>query len=308
MVMKLFSSLLIVFMLTIATAAAQRPYVEVAPLAPVAPPSPQTPPVSLDMRNAYQTRETLQQLLRQYPPSLSDVLRLDPSLLTNPGYLATYPNLAAFLVQHPEVAHNPAFFVGMNMGSNYGYRSNTPEDRSYELLERILAGLAMFTAAGLVLGFAYWSIRTVIEHRRWLRVSKVQSEVHSKLLDRFTSNQDLLSYVETSAGKHFLESGPISIEPQARGIKAPLNRILFSVQVGVVLALGGLGLNIVSQRLSHPEIAEPLVVVGVLAIALGIGFVLSAFIAYLMSRKLGLLEQTPLGPTSDKAGVSPPNA
>ena len=32
----------------------------------------------------------------------------------------------------------------------------------------------------------------LVDHRRWLRQSKVQTEVHTKLLDRFTSNDDLL--------------------------------------------------------------------------------------------------------------------
>src|SRR2546428_11310379 len=60
-------------------------------------------------RNARETRERLSQILDQYPPSLREVLRLDPSLLTNDAYLAPYPALAAFLAQHPQVAHNPAF-------------------------------------------------------------------------------------------------------------------------------------------------------------------------------------------------------
>ena len=54
-----------------------------------------------------------------------------------------------------------------------------------------------------------WVIRTVVDHRRWLRQSRVQVEVHSKLLDRMTSNEDLLAYAKTPAGSRFLESAPI---------------------------------------------------------------------------------------------------
>ena len=46
-------------------------------------------------------------MLGKYPPSLGRVLKLDPTLMTNQDYLAPYPELAAFLAQHPEVAHNP---------------------------------------------------------------------------------------------------------------------------------------------------------------------------------------------------------
>ena len=38
---------------------------------------------------ADQTRDQLQSVLEQYPPSLPQVLRLDPTLLANPGYLAS---------------------------------------------------------------------------------------------------------------------------------------------------------------------------------------------------------------------------
>ena len=290
MVMKLVHSFLVAYALI--AQAPQAPQVPASPLA--------------DMRNAQQTREKFQQLLQQYPPSLAQIFRLDPSLLTNEAFLAPYPNLAAFLAQHPEIAHNPSFFVGE--GPSYRETRFSPEARSYEMFENIMGGIAAFSAGLIILSVLCWVLKTVIDHRRWLRVSKVQSEVHSKLLDRFTSNQDLLAYIQTPAGRHFLESAPFSIDATTRTLSAPVGRILFSVQAGVVLALAGLGLGIVSRRMAIQEIAQPLFIVGMLALALGIGFVLSALVAYIMSRRLGLLEQTPLVSTDDNAGVSPPHA
>src|SRR5882762_3719288 len=73
--------------------------------------SPAPGPVA-DERNARDTKERLREIFEQYPPSVAQVLRLDPSLLTRPDYLALYPTLANFLSQHPEVAHNPVFFLG----------------------------------------------------------------------------------------------------------------------------------------------------------------------------------------------------
>src|SRR5579864_5144007 len=51
--------------------------------------------------NARDTRDRMRQILDQYPPSLGQVLRLDPSLLTRTDYLAPYPTLANFLAAHP---------------------------------------------------------------------------------------------------------------------------------------------------------------------------------------------------------------
>ena len=68
--------------------------------------------------------------------------------------------------------------------------------------------------------------------------------------------------------------------------------MLWSVQAGVVLALGGIGLLFISRR-AIPEIAQGLSAIGILALALGAGFILSAAIAYLLSSRLGLFDQRP---------------
>src|SRR5262245_38257759 len=70
------------------------------------------PQAAVDEQTARETRDRLVQILHQYPPSVGQVLRLDPSLLSKSDYPAPYPTLAAYLGQHPEVAHNPAFFLG----------------------------------------------------------------------------------------------------------------------------------------------------------------------------------------------------
>src|SRR5256885_1347750 len=63
--------------------------------------------VALDEANAQETLRRFQELLQQYPPSLSRVLSLDPTLLLNEAYLQPYPQLATFISQHPDIAHNP---------------------------------------------------------------------------------------------------------------------------------------------------------------------------------------------------------
>jgi uncharacterized membrane protein required for colicin V production len=91
-----------------------------------------------------------------------------------------------------------------------------------------------------------WVVRTVVDHRRWLRQSRVQVEVHTKLLDRLTSNDDLLAYAQTPAGSRFLESAPLELGAQAPA--APLGRIIWSVQAGVVLIVLGIGVFRGRQR------------------------------------------------------------
>ena len=40
----------------------------------------------------------------EYPRTVGEILRRDPSLMARPDYMAPYPQLAGFLAQHPEVA------------------------------------------------------------------------------------------------------------------------------------------------------------------------------------------------------------
>jgi hypothetical protein len=241
----------------------------------------------LERVSADQTRERFRELLREHPPSLREVLRLDPTLMTNPAYLAPYPRLAAYLAQHPEVTHNPAFFIGETR-----FDAVEPQRRTVEAIEESLAGLAFFLFFMTALGVATHVGRSILEHRRWMHAMKVQTDTHTKLVDRLSSNDELMAYVQSPVGQRFLTSTPIAIEPEARfgAIGAPVSRILTSIQLGVVSACAGTGLWIAKARVIE-EVAQPLHVISILAIALGIGFVLSALLSYGLSQQMGLLKR-----------------
>ena len=258
--------------------------------------APEEQRVVADDPDAQETRQRLSELLRQYPPSLWQVLRLDPTLLTSETYLAPYPALAAFLTQHPEVAHNPGFFVG-----EFVFRDSVGRSPKVQLVEETLAGIAMFVAFLSVAAIIGWLLKSLIDYRRWLRLSTVQTDVHTKLMDRFTSNEDLLAYIQTPVGRRFLESAPIPLESAPRAIAAPIGRILWSVQAGLVIGLAGAGLLLASARMSAiggdaADFAPVVYGIAMLAVAIGIGFVLSAVVAYGLSRRLGLFEPPPVAP------------
>jgi len=255
-------------------------------------------------QDARETREKLEELIKKLPPAVGRVLRTDPSLLGNESYLAPYPALAAFLKQHPEVRSAPGFFFE-HIGPMEFWTPSPPETRELQAIRVWRDIFEFFAISGVfiaVSGALIWIIRTLVEHRRWQRASKVHTEVHNKLMDRFTANEDLLTYMQTPAGRRFLESAPLSLDAPARPVGAPFSRILWSVQVGVVLAAGGLGLLFVSNRVLE-EVAQPLFAIGVLALAVGAGFVVSAGASFLLSRRLGLFEPaTPPREHVDTAG------
>jgi hypothetical protein len=238
--------------------------------------------------DAEETRRALMELLQRHPPSVGRVLKLDPSLITNETYLSPYPDLRELLSEHPEIAQNAAYYFEGIRSFNDNWQQETPKQR---MVEGILAGLAGFTAFAVVLGTIIWLIRTTLDHRRWNRLSKIQAEVHTKLMDRFSSNDELLAYVQTPSGRRFLESGPSPVQEMAPAMSAPFSRILWSLQLGAVLVVTGVGLLFVSGRPSVLEISEFFYITGCLASAIGAGFVVSAAAAYLLSWRLGLLDR-----------------
>ena len=290
-----------------ATQAAAPPPPAVSPRSAQAPAQPRVPPASppaqaaplqvapplaaADDRDARETRLALNELLRRYPPSLGRVLKMDPSLLGSAEYLAAYPALAEFLALHPEVAHNPAFFLAeVRMAPDEGpVDSHTA---SVEMFRQFLEGLQVFAVFLVVVAALMWLIKTMIDYRRWSRLSKVQAEVHTKLLDRFAANESLVAYMQTDAGKRFLESAPIVLESEPRSIGAPFSRILWSLQAGVVVAAAGIGLQVLSRRVPA-EVASSVSGFGALALAIGLGFVVSAAASYFLSRRLGLVQAPP---------------
>jgi hypothetical protein len=250
--------------------------------------------------DAEATREKLRAILRQHSPSLADVLRLDPSLLMSDAYLAPYPDVAAFLAQHPEVAHNPGFFVGTSRTEWNQSPSSTGRD-GILAVQDIMEGFLVLTGLVSFMTLIGWSIKKLVDHRRWLRMSKIQTDAHSKVFDRLSSNEDLLAYIQSPAGQKFLESAPLPIEGP-HSIAAPIGRILFTAQLGTVITFVGFALVFANRRLagSVPDYyqAEPFfLTASVLAIAIGVGFLASAGVAYLLSRRLGLLD----APTSSHA-------
>ncbi len=234
--------------------------------------------------DAERVRLELARVLRQYSPVLSQVIQRDPSLLQRADYMAPYPALVALLEEHPEVIRNPSFYF-----SRYGPR-RSPEERAQDLLEGVLVGLAVFTGIGMSIALIAWLVRGVIDQRRWSRLLATQVSLHTKLTDRLSTNDEVLSYIREPAVTRFLESGPLALGGQALSTGAPISRIVWSLQVGVVLFPLGLGLWMVQCRVME-EVAAGFGVTGTIVMTVGVGFAASAGIAYFVSTRLGLLSR-----------------
>ena len=264
------------------------------------------------------TQEQLIKLLR-LSPTLTSVVAHDPSLLADKEYVSrNNPQLAQFLAAHPEIVRNPDFYLFTNLDSKGGRRDQAlkravwPElvppqqndtyqtytayryseaGRWQEIAEHILMALVFLC----ILAVFLWLIRSFLENRRWSRTFKLQSEVHGRLIDKFSSSQELAAYMETEAGKRFLEAAPITVgfEPEKR-IPNAITRVLTPLQIGIVLVLLGAGCYLL--RAASTETNIPMLVLGTLTLMPGLGFIISAGVTWVLAGRLGLMPEKPKAP------------
>src|ERR1035438_5742492 len=194
---------------------------ETRPAAPAKPAAPAVAPVSTE-KDFAATQDQLIKLLR-LSPTLTSVVAHDPSLLTNQEYVSrNNPQLAQFLAAHPEIARNPEFYLFPRHDGQGGRRDQALQRAVWPELdqqpyhgrpasEEFISDMPPVLALACFLGALIWLIRSFLENRRWGRTFKLQSEVHGKLIDKFSSSQELAAYMETEAGKRFLEAAPIPV-------------------------------------------------------------------------------------------------
>jgi hypothetical protein len=242
----------------------------------------------------YEVRKQFTRLIHAHRWQLGQTLALEPTLLKNKEFVANYPELEQFLIQNPEVSRDVHFYM-----QEIGVPRATAN-----AVDQVLEAIAMIGVT-LLISFAFmWLVRTVIEQRRWGRLSRQQAEVHNKILDRFGSSDELLQYIKSPAGSKFLESAPIPVRASEPTVQnAPTTRILWAIQIGVIAAIASFGMILVSLRLSG-DAALTLFTLGAIGFCVGAGFIASAFVSVVVSRRLGLW-QGPLPEstrTTDDAG------
>ena len=268
-------------------------------------PSPATPlplaaePVPTE-KDLAATQSQLIKLLR-LSPKLTTVVEHDPSLLSNQDYVSrNNPQLAQFLATHPEIGRNPEFYLFTHMNGGSGddalERAVWPEfehfRRESSPFQGFLNDMPGVLAFGCFLVAFVWLTKQFIETRRWGRIFKLQSEVHGKLIDKFSSNQELAAYMGTEAGRRFLEAAPIPIDVERQQrVPNAVARVLTPLQVGIVLTLLGVGFFLL--RHASPDIEIPMLVLGTVALMPGVGFILSAGVTWVLASRLGLMPENP---------------
>ena len=269
--------------------AAQAPRTAQAPLAA-------NPPQMSEKDLAVLQDQLLQEL--RISPTLAEVVARDPSLLSDQEYVnRNNPQLGRFLQAHPEIAHNPDFYLFNNLHGEHEPPSQALERKLWpEMSDRRSSGIdndlinsgVPFLVFVCILGALLWLTHVLLENRRWGRIFKLQTDVHGKLIERFGTSQEVLTYMSTDAGKRFLEATPIAVGfERQQPVPSPVARVLTPLQIGVVMTLLGIGL--LSLRHSLSDGGGAFLVIGTVVLMPGLGFIISAGITWVLARHLGLM-------------------
>src|SRR5215475_996941 len=112
-------------------------------------------------------------------------------------------------------------------------------------------------------GTALYIIATTLHRRQ-------RNQMQQHMLDKFASAKDFADFVQSPAGQKYV----MSFADTAAGAKAS---ILNSVRLGIVLIFVGFGLQTMGFGAMR---------IGLLVVTIGVGFLVSAAISYVLSRKL----------------------
>lgn len=244
------------------------------------------------------TQRKLLGFLRETPAVAGAVAR-DPSLLGEKAYMErSNPQLAEFLAAHPEVGRNPEYYLFTDLPRANGDREHAlqrelwPEylHNGLDIMD-IVGPIAGVVALAVFLGSIVWIVRLFSDGRRQSRQLKTQSELQSRLVDKLGTSEELLAYLNSEAGQKMLVGNA-----DEAALPAPnftMERVARPLQIGVGLIVLSLGVFLLKScgfpGQSNAVAASTTHAVSILLGAVGCGFILSAAIAWMMAKKMGLL-------------------
>jgi hypothetical protein len=122
-----------------------------------------------------------------------------------------------------------------------------------------------------------------MENRTRRRLAELRASVHRDLVSKFGTSQDLVAYLGSDAGREIVD-GSAAESPM------PYKRILGGVQTGIVLVAVGIAFLLLRNVTGFEGDGDTgFSFLGGMSLAIGLGFLVSAAAAFLLSRHFGLI-------------------
>ena len=138
--------------------------------------------------------------------------------------------------------------------------------------------VVMIAVLPLTVVFWGWLVWVILE---WRRV-KHKSALQNKIIDKFNTVQEFNDFLQSKEGSKFLNFLKFS------GL-APKEKLLSSLTKGMIFTMIGVALVIVGQVFTDEM--RYFIAFGIVIIALGVGFLVSTFISFKLSKKWGIIDE-----------------
>ena len=109
-----------------------------------------------------------------------------------------------------------------------------------------------------------------------------RSEERSRLLERFSSSQDLTEFLNSAAGSRLLEKGGAPANP--------VRTLSGTVTAGIITLFTGVGFLFLAGELPGFD-SDGFLIPGILGVMAGIGILVSAFVSAKLYKRAGLLHR-----------------
>ncbi|MCK4762177.1 MAG: hypothetical protein KAW12_08270 [Candidatus Aminicenantes bacterium] len=128
--------------------------------------------------------------------------------------------------------------------------------------------------------FWAWVVYIILEWRRM----KHKSQMQHKIIEKFGAVQELNDFLQSESGNKFMNFLTI-------GGTGPKEKLLSSISKGVILSIVGAAFFVIGPFFSEfTKDVRLFQAIGIVVIALGVGFLVSTFISYQLSKKWGLIK------------------
>jgi len=142
-----------------------------------------------------------------------------------------------------------------------------------------------------LIGMTGWICLIFIRARQRRRELEALTAFQTRLLDKLDSGDELTRFMESRGGERLLKSFQ---ERPARG----LDRVLSAATAGLVLTALGFASIIVQESCDVGGFGFR--AIGTLLLGLGVGFVISAGLSFVLARRYGALDGGSAGPAPEK--------